>query len=160
MRCVHGDVVNYPLVPVSIQFRGKCIEWRWRLIPTLGIRWFWGQIGQHLHNYFWETGRGNREAVTQTGDAVSGHAQTGLEETRVRVELKPSELDDFPLEQSRDEMLKNANDRVRTIDGQPLQPDHLLSYTHFSLIKDRLYRVTQDTKVKGNTTQLLVPKRD
>jgi len=111
-------------------------------------------------NAFWETGRGNREAVTQTGDAVSGHAQTGLEETRVRVELKPSELDDFPLEQSRDEMLKNANDRVRTIDGQPLQPDHPLSYTHFSLIKDRLYRVTQDTQVKGNTTQLLVPKRD
>ncbi|XP_058637108.1 uncharacterized protein LOC131543606 [Onychostoma macrolepis] len=23
VRCVHGDVVNYPLVPVSIQFRGK-----------------------------------------------------------------------------------------------------------------------------------------
>ncbi len=23
MRCVHGDVADYPLVPVSIKFRGK-----------------------------------------------------------------------------------------------------------------------------------------
>ncbi len=33
-------------------FGGKRIEWRWRLIPTLGIRWVWVQIGQHLLNYW------------------------------------------------------------------------------------------------------------
>ncbi len=68
------------------------------------------------------------------------------------------ELDDFPLEQSRDETLKNAYDRVRSIDGQLLRPDVPLSYPYFSLIKERLYRVTQEAQSKEITTQLLVPK--
>ncbi len=101
---------------------------------------------------------GDGEALAQTGDAVPGPSPTDAEETRARAELKSPELDDFPLEQSRDETLKNAYDRVRSIDGQLLQPDQPLSYPYFSLIKDRLYRVTQETQAKGNTTQLLVPK--
>ncbi len=40
VRCVHGDVANYPLVPSVFQlnFGEKYIEWRWRLIPTSSIR--------------------------------------------------------------------------------------------------------------------------
>ncbi len=72
--------------------------------------------------------------------------------------VKPPELDDFPLEQSRDEMLKNVFDRVRSVDGQLLQPDVPLSFPYFSLIKERLYWVTQDAKSKEMTTQLLVPR--
>lgn len=38
------------------------------------------------------------------------------------------------------------------------QPDQLLSYPYFAIIKDWLYRVTQDTQSKEDTTLLLVPK--
>ncbi len=64
------------------------------------------------------------------------------EETRASEGVKPPELDDFPLEQSRDETLKNTFDRVRPVDGQLLQPDVPLSFPYFSLMKERLYRVT------------------
>ncbi len=166
VRCVHGDVVNYTLSPVSFQFWGKmhrmkvAVNSHLRHPQILGTDWpaFTQLLGISCADAPWEIGRGNREVVAQTGDAVSGPAQTGSEEGRARVELKPPEMDDFPFEQSRDEMLKNAYDRVCTIDGQPLQSDQPLSYPYFSLIKDRLYRVTQDTQTKGNTTQLLVPK--
>ncbi len=66
--------------------------------------------------------------------------------------------DEFPLEQSRDETLKNAYDRVRSIVGQLLQPEVPLSFPYFSLIKERLYRVTQDAQSKEISTQLLIPK--
>ncbi len=166
VRCVHGDVVNYPLVPVSIQFQGKthrmkvAVNSHLRHPLILGTDWpaFTQLLGILCADASLETGRGNGEAMAQTGDAVSGPSQTGSEETRARAELKPPEVDDFPLEQSRDETLKYTYDRVRTIDGQLLQPDQPLSYPYFSLIKDRLYRVTQDTQAKVNTTQLLVPK--
>ncbi len=97
--------------------------------------------------------------VAQARDAVPGPAPSDSEETRMRVELLPPERDDFPLEQSRDETLNNAYDRVRTIDGQLLQPDQLLSYPYFSIIKERLYRVTQDAQTRENSTQLLVAKK-
>ncbi len=48
--------------------------------------------------------------------------------------------------------------RVRIIDGQLLQPDQPLSYPYFSIIKDRLYQVTQNAQTKEDATQLLVPK--
>ncbi len=72
--------------------------------------------------------------------------------------MKPPELDDFPLEQSRDETLKNAYDRVRSIDGQLLQPGVPLSFPYFSLIKERLYRVTQDAQSKEMTTSIISPQ--
>ncbi len=166
VRCVHGDVVNYPLVPVSIQFRGEthrmkvAVNSHLRHLLILGTDWpaFTQLLGIVCADASWETGGGDREALAQTGDAVPGPSPTDAEETRARAELNSPELDDFPLEQSRDETLKNAYDRVRSIDGQLLQPDQPLSYPYFSLIKDRLYRVTQETQAKGNTTQLLVPK--
>ncbi len=86
--------------------------------------------------------------MAQAGDAVPGPLPSDSEETRVRAEVLPPERDDFPLEQSRDETLKNAYDRVRTIDGQLLQPDQPLSYPYFSIIKDRLYRVTKMPRQK------------
>lgn len=73
--------------------------------------------------------------MAQAGDAVSAPSQTDSEETRARVELMPLELDDFPLKQSRDEMLKNVYDWIHIIDGQLLQPDQPLSYPYFSLVK-------------------------
>ncbi len=49
-------------------------------------------------------------------------------------------------------------DRVRSVDGQLLQPNVPLSFPYFALIKERLYRVTQDAQSKEVTTQLLVPR--
>ncbi len=43
-------------------------------------------------------------------------------------------------------------------DGQPLQSTRPSSYPYFAILKDRLYRVTQDAQTKQDTTQLLVPK--
>ena len=52
-------------------------------------------------------------------------------------------LGDFPLEQSRDDKLNHASDPLKVIDGQLLEPlGWPLSYPHFSLIKDRLSRVS------------------
>ncbi len=90
----------------------------------------------------WESGNGPLTACLGGNDRV----------------MRPPELDDFPLEQSRDETLKNAYDRVRSIDGQLLQPEIPLSFPYFSLIKERLYRVTQDAQSKEISTQLLIPK--
>ncbi|KAI2644928.1 Retrovirus-related Pol polyprotein from transposon 17.6 [Labeo rohita] len=72
--------------------------------------------------------------------------------------LNLTERDDFPLEKSQDETLKNAFEQVCSIDGQPLQSARPPSYPYFAILKDRLYRVTQDTQTKQDTTQLLVPK--
>ncbi len=106
----------------------------------------------------WQTGRGQEEAAARTGEALAGPSPPASEETRASEGVKPPELDDFPLEQSRDETLKNAYDRVRSIDGQLLRPDAPLSFPYFSLIKERLYRLTQDAQSKEMTTQLLVPR--
>ncbi|XP_051515064.1 uncharacterized protein LOC127418516 [Myxocyprinus asiaticus] len=51
-----------------------------------------------------------------------------------------------------------GKDQLKVIDGQRLQPDVALAYPYFSIIKDQLYRVTQDAQTKEDTTQLLVSK--
>ncbi len=83
----------------------------------------------------WQTGRGQEEAAAQAGEALAGPSPPASEETRASEGVKPPELDDFPLEQSRDEMLKNAFDRVRSVDGQLLQPDVPLSFPYFSILE-------------------------
>ncbi len=146
VRFVHGDLVNYPLVPVSIQFLRKIHRMKVAVNShLLGTDWpaFTQLLGILCADASWETGRGNRKVVAQTGDAVSGPAQTGSEEKRGRVELKPPEPEDFPFEQSRDERLK-----TRMTESAPSMDSFstLISrYPYFSLIKDRSYRVTQDT---------------
>ena len=54
-------------------------------------------------------------------------------------------MEDFPLEQSRDDTLRFAFVQVKSIDGQLVHPDTALSHPYFSVIKDRLYRVCRDT---------------
>ncbi len=75
----------------------------------------------------WSNGEWGRGAVAQVGEAEPGPmgAQTGEWSAVVRKNL--TEFDDFPLEQSQDETLKNAFDQVRSIDGQPLQLTQPLS---------------------------------
>ncbi len=166
VRCVHGDVADYPLVPVSITFRGKthrmevAVNSHLKHPLILGTDWpaFTQLLGIVCADVSWQTGRGQGEAAAQAGEALAGPSPPASEETRASEGVKPPELDDFPLEQSRDEALKNAFDRVRSVDGQLLQPNVPLSFPYFALIKERLYRVTQDAQSKEVTTQLLVPR--
>ena len=49
-------------------------------------------------------------------------------------------MEDFPLEQSRDATLSSAYDQVIVIDGSKVRPDAALTYPHFIVVRDRLYR--------------------
>ncbi len=135
----------------SIKFRGKihrmevAVNSHLKHPLILGTDWpaFTQLLGIVCADASWPTGRGQEEAAARTGEAPAGPAPPASGETRASEGVRTPELDDFPLEQSRDETLKNAYDRVRSIDGQLLRPDVPLSYPYFSLIKERLYRVTQ-----------------
>lgn len=52
---------------------------------------------------------------------------------------------------------KDSFDWVRNIDGQLLQPEQLLFYPYFSIIREGLYQVAQDAQTKEDPAQLLVP---
>ncbi|XP_056598991.1 uncharacterized protein LOC130417451 [Triplophysa dalaica] len=166
VRCVHGDIVNYPLVPLTIKFRGQkhrievAVNEHLRHPLILGTNWpLFSILMGHLcadvsgHN---QVRRGG--AVAQVGEVEPGPLMTVSEERSPVDRRNLSQGDDFPLEQSQDETLKHAFEQVRTIDGQLLQPAQTLSYPYFAILKDRLYRVTQDTQSKQDTTQLVIPK--
>ena len=65
-------------------------------------------------------------------------------------------MEDFPLEQSRDETLCHAFDQVMKIDGCQVHPSTALTHPYFVVIRDRLYRASRDART-GELTQLLVP---
>ncbi len=163
VRCIHGDVVKYPVMLLAIQFRGQkhnvevAVNQHLRHPLILGTNWpaFSQLLGYVCADVAWEGKQGGEVAV-QAGEAEPRPAEPGEPSAIERLIL--SERDDFPLEQSRDETLKRAFEQVCSIDGQPLQSDRPLSYPYFAVLKDRLYRVTQDTQTKQDTTQLLVPK--
>ncbi len=166
VRCVHGDVVKYPLMSVLIQFRGQkhsvevAVNPHLRHPLILGTNW--PAFSQLLGCLCADVSCGERKlengADAQVGVAEPGPRDTGQGEQSVNERLILPERDDFPLEQSHDESLKWAFEQVQTIDGQRLQPARPLSYPYFAILKDRLYRVTQDAQTKQDTTQLLVPK--
>ena len=98
-----------------------------------------------------------------SGDAGSSEAAEREPTSRVRslgtpptAEFYP--MEDFPLEQSRNDTLHFVFDQVKAIDGQLLRPDAAPSHPYFSIIKDRLYRVGCYTQNGEIITQLLVPK--
>ncbi len=167
VRCVHGDVAEYTLMILAIQFRGQkhnvevAVNPHLRHPLILGTNWppFCHLLGYLCADVSWKKGKLGGEAAVQTGEADP--RPTGSEPGKpsvVEITLILTERVDFPLEQSRDETLKNAFEQVCSIDGQPLQPARTPSYPYFAILKDRLYQVIQDTQTKQDTTQLLVPK--
>ena len=48
--------------------------------------------------------------------------------------------------------------QVMVIDGSKVRPDAALTYPHFIVVRDRLYRVSRDTQSEEVVTQLLVPR--
>ncbi len=166
VRCVHGDVVTYPVVLLTIQFRGQkhkvevAVNPRLRHPLILGTNWpaFKILLGVLCVDASCGKEKPEGEAAVRTGEAEPGPAEAAPGEWSAVERLILTERDDFPLEQSQDESLKNAFDQVRSIDGRPLQSARPPSYPYFAILKDRLCRVTQDAQSKQDTTQLLVPK--
>ncbi len=166
VRCVHGDVVKYPVVLLTIQFRGQkhkvevAVNPRLRHPLILGTNWpaFKILLGVLCVDASCGKEKPEGEAAMRTGEAEPGPAEAAPGERSAVERLILMERDDFPLEQSQDESLKNAFNQVRSIDGRPLQSARPPSYPYFAILKDRLYRVTQDAQSKQDTTQLLVPK--
>ncbi len=157
VRCVHGDVADYPLVPVSIKFRGKthrmevAVNSHLKHPLILGTDWpaFTQLLGIVCADVSWQTGRGRGEAAAQAGEALAGPSPPASEEREPARGWNLLSWTTSLGKQSRDEALKNAFDRVRSVDGQLLQPNVPLSFPYFALIKERLYRVTQDAQSKG-----------
>ncbi len=168
VRCVHGDMVKYPVVLLTIQFRGQKHKVEVAVNPhlrhplILGTNWpaFKILLGVLCVDASCGKEKPEGEAAVRTGEAEPGPAEAAPGERSAVERLILTERDDFPLEQSQDESLRNAFDQVRSIDGRPLQSARPPSYPYFAILKDRLYRVTQDAQSKQDTTQLLVPKTD
>ncbi|XP_077936125.1 uncharacterized protein LOC144383152 [Gasterosteus aculeatus] len=170
IRCVHGDVHEYPVVSVEIRYAGK--KHRMRVAVSshlthpviLGTDWpgFGKLMGGATGVRSRPTGLCEMCAVL-SGDAGSSDAADGEgEPVEPPVETPPApefrSMEDFPLEQSRDDTLRSAYDQVICIDGHLVRPDAAQSFPHFSLIRDRLYRVSRETQTGQEITQLLVPK--
>ncbi len=166
VRCVHGDLAEYPVVRLAIQFRGQkhnvevAVNPHLRHPLILGTNWpsFKVLLGVLCADASWGKEMPGREAAVRSGEAEPGLAEAAPGDRNAIERLILTERDDFPLEQSQDESLRNAFEQVRSIDGRPLQPARPPSYPYFAILKDRLYRVTQDAQSKQDTTQLLVPK--
>ncbi len=77
VRCVHGDVADYPLVPVSIKFRGKthrmevAVNSHLKHPLILGTDWpaFTQLLGIVCADVSWQTGRSQEAATAQAGEA-------------------------------------------------------------------------------------------
>ncbi len=103
VRCVHGDVADYPFVPVSIKFRGEthrmevAVNSHLKHPLILGTDWpaFTQLLGIVCADVSWQTGRGQEEAAARTGEALAGTSPPASEETRASEVVKPPELDDF-----------------------------------------------------------------
>ncbi len=103
-----------------------------------------------------EAGGGGGRA---NGEAEPGPAEAAPGERSAVERLILTERDDFPLEQSQDESLKTRSTRSVPLTADQSSPARPPSYPYFAILKDRLYRVTQDAQSKQDTTQLLVPKK-
>ncbi len=156
-------MAKYPVVLLAIQFRGQKHNVEVAVNPHLRHPLILGNnwpvlLGVLCVDASCGKEKPGREEAMRTGEAEPGPAEAAPGERNTVERLILMERDDFPLEQSQDESLRNAFDQVRSIDGQPLQSARPLSYPYFAILKDRLYRVTQDAQSKQDTTQLLVPK--
>ncbi|XP_057201512.1 uncharacterized protein LOC130561305 [Triplophysa rosa] len=167
VRCVHGDVVQYPLMSMLIKFKGKkhrvevAVNPHLRHPLILGTNWpaFPELLRVLCTDVAWGKGNRGRRGLVQAGSTEPGSQGSGSGGGESGIErLILSDRDDFPLEQAQDETLKRAFEHVSSIDGQPVQPARPLAYPYFALRNNRLYRVAQDAQTKEDITQLLVPK--
>ncbi|XP_026003826.1 uncharacterized protein LOC113009615 [Astatotilapia calliptera] len=170
VRCVHGDVHRYPIVPLLLKYKGKTHRVTAAVSPRLShpliLGTNWPGFHQLLGQYAGVRSRpeaGCSVCAAFSGDAGSSDTDSGGEEPAgpsrdVPPAPKVSPMGDFPLEQSRDGTLRSAFDQVMAIDGHVVRPEAAQTYPRFVLLNDRLYRVSRDTQTEETHTQLLVPQ--
>ena len=170
IRCVHGDEHSYPIVSVEINLQEKthiikaAVSTRLSHPLILGTDWpGFRQVAKDLMRVRPRQLGRCEVCAADSGDAGSsdtaerGPGSVGLPAEAPRAPDFPP-MEDFPLEQSRDDTLRFAFDQVKSVDGHLVRPDAAPSHPFFSIIKDRLYRVGRDTQTGEEITQLLVPK--
>uniref|UniRef100_A0AAQ4REK5 Gypsy retrotransposon integrase-like protein 1 n=1 Tax=Gasterosteus aculeatus aculeatus TaxID=481459 RepID=A0AAQ4REK5_GASAC len=170
IKCVHGDIHDYPVVPIEIRFGGKKHRVRVAVSSRLTHPLILGTDWSGFHRLAGQCAGVRSRPVGTCGvcaalggdarlsDAADGEGESAGPPMGTPPTPELRSMEDFPLEQSRDDTLRFAFDQVMQIDGQVVRPDAVLSYPHFSLIRDRLYRVSRDTQTGQEITQLLVPK--
>uniref|UniRef100_A0A8P4KG28 Gypsy retrotransposon integrase-like protein 1 n=1 Tax=Dicentrarchus labrax TaxID=13489 RepID=A0A8P4KG28_DICLA len=169
IRCVHGDIHRYVVVPVEIRYKGKkhtvkaAVSSRLTHPLVLGTDWtgFNRLVGQCAGVRSRPVGLWDMCAVlsgdTRLSDTAEGEGGPVVPPPEAPQVPMWRSTEDFPLEQSRDSTLRFAFDQVIQIDGQLVRPDAVQTYPHFALVRDRLYRVSRDTQTAEEITQLLVP---
>ena len=166
IRCVHGDIHRYPIVLVQIKYKGKthsvkaAVSSRLAHPMILGTDWagfnkLVGVCSQQDKTCGMCAVLSGDARLPDTAEGEGAPARPSSEALQVP---DLCSMEDFPLEQSRDDTLRFALDQVIRIDGHMVRPDAALAYPHFSLLRDRLYRVSHDTQTGEINTQLLVPK--
>ncbi len=116
VRCVHGDVAEYPVVRLAIQFRGQkhnvevAVNPHLRHPLILGTNWpsFKILLGVLCADASWGKETPGREAAVRSGEAEPGLAEAAPGDRNAIERSILTERDDFPLEQSQDETLRNA----------------------------------------------------
>ncbi len=104
--CVHGDVVKYPVVLLTIQFRGQkhnvevAVNPHLRHPLILGTNWpaFKVLLGVLCVDASCGKEKPGREAAVRTGEAEPGPAEAAPGERNAVERLVLTERDDFPLE--------------------------------------------------------------
>ena len=147
IRCVHVDEHRYSIVSVEINLQGQMHNIKAAVSTRLshplisGTNWpGFQQVAKDLMGM-----RSRHLGSCEVCTAVSG----GPTQTRVRpgsVGLPAESLrapdfppmEDFPLEQSRDDTLHFASDQVRSVDGHLVRPDVAPSHPFFSIIRSNV----------------------
>ena len=167
---MHGDEHSYPIVSVEINLQGQThiikAEVSTRLSHPLILGTDWPGFQQIVKDLTGVRSRqlGRCEVCTvDSGDAGSsdtaerGPGVVGLPAEALWVPDFPP-MEDFPLDQSRDDTLRFAFDQGRSVDGHLVRPDTAPSHLFFSIMRDRLYRVCRDIQAGEEVTQMLFPK--
>ena len=148
ISCVHGDVHKYPIVPVEIYYQGKIHKIKAavssRLSHPLMLGTDWAGFNQVTKDLVGVRSRwlGKCEVCAAgSGDVGSADAVEREPMSKERSIGTPSTpefypMEDFPLEQSRDDTLRFAFEQVKSIDGQLVHPDTAPSHPYFSIIKE------------------------
>lgn len=129
IRCVHGDIHRYPVMPVEIRCTGKMHSVKAAVSSSLmhplilGTDWpgFNKLVRQYVGVRSLPTGTWDMCAVlsgdARLSDTADGEGEfAGPSQEAPQVPVLHS-IDDFPLEQSRDDTLRFAFHQVIKIDG-------------------------------------------